>query len=126
MQKQHRLTVEEDGVDVFVGARRLLAGCGHLERSQETRDQHLQLLHVLFLCLHHAEHKAASTTNQMRYLVISSRKRSKDCGISRDYISLSLQSRESLGIDTKRKSGRSSIVLGLYNTKLKVGATESS
>ena len=45
-EEQHRLGVEEDGVDVLVAAWRVLRGGRHLEGPQETRDQDLELLHV--------------------------------------------------------------------------------
>ena len=58
MEKEDGFTVQEDGVDVLVGAGRVLAAGRHLEGSQETRDQDLQLLHVLLLRLDHPEHQA--------------------------------------------------------------------
>ena len=58
MKEQNCLRVQEDGVDVFVGTRGILGRRGHLERSEEAGDQNLQLLHVLLLGLHHAEHQA--------------------------------------------------------------------
>ncbi len=58
MQEEDRLGVEEDGVDVLVGARRALAAGGHLEGAEEAGDEDLQLFHVLLLRLHHTEHQA--------------------------------------------------------------------
>lgn len=66
VQEQHRLGVEEDRVDVLVRERRPLGAGGHLERPQEARDEHLQLLHVLLLGLDHAEHEAVALPHALR------------------------------------------------------------
>ena len=58
MEEENRLGVEEDGVDVLVGAGGRLRGGGHFEGAEETGDEDLELLHVLLLRLHHAEHEA--------------------------------------------------------------------
>ena len=63
MKEQHGLRVQEDGVDVLMGAGRVLGGRGHLERSEEARDENLQLLHVLLLSLHHAEHQTREVSS---------------------------------------------------------------
>lgn len=65
MEEEDRLAVEEDGVDVLVSARWLLAGGGHLEGSQETGHQHFQLFHVLLFQLHHAKHQAETDTQSI-------------------------------------------------------------
>jgi hypothetical protein len=59
VQKQDGLAVQEDRVDVLVRQRRLFRASRHAEWPQETRHQHLHLLHVLLLGLHHPEHEAA-------------------------------------------------------------------
>ena len=64
MEEENRLRVEEDGVDVLVGARGGLGGGGHFEWSEEAGDEYLQLLHVLLLRLHHAEHEAEQDRDQ--------------------------------------------------------------
>ncbi len=55
MEEEDGLCVQEDGVDVLVGAGRALAAGRHLEGAEEAGDEDLQLLHVLLLRLHHAE-----------------------------------------------------------------------
>ena len=62
MQEENRLRVKEDGVDVLVGAGRVLGGGRHLEGPQEAGDEDLELLDILLLGLHHAEHQAAAQT----------------------------------------------------------------
>lgn len=57
VQEEKRLRVEEDAIHVLVGAGRLLARRRHLERPQEAGDEQIELLHVLLLGLHHAEHQ---------------------------------------------------------------------
>ena len=57
VEEENCLGVEEDGVDVLVGARGGLGGGGHFEWSEEAGDEDLQLLDVLLLRLHHAEHE---------------------------------------------------------------------
>ena len=62
MQEQDGLRVEKDGVDVLVGAGRVLAAGGHLERPQEAGDEDLQLVDVLLLRFDHPEHQAGKET----------------------------------------------------------------
>ena len=70
MQEEDGLRVEEDGVDVLVGAGRVLAAGRHLERPQETGDQDLQLVHVLLLRLDHSEDQAGKKIAQwLAYLL---------------------------------------------------------
>lgn len=38
MEEQHRLAVQEDGVDVLVGARRLLGAGRHFEGTEEASN----------------------------------------------------------------------------------------
>ena len=64
MEEENRLGVEEDGVDVLVGAGGRLGGGGHFERSEEAGDEYLQLFHVLFFRLHHAEYEAEEDRDQ--------------------------------------------------------------
>jgi hypothetical protein len=60
MKEQNSLAVQKDGVHVFMGAWWLLRTGGHFERSQETRDQHFHLFHILFFSFYHSEHQAAN------------------------------------------------------------------
>ena len=60
MEEENSLGVEEDGVDVLVGAGRRLGGGGHLEGPEEAGDEYFQLFDVLLLRLHHSEHEAES------------------------------------------------------------------
>ena len=64
MEEENGLGVEEDGVDVLVGAGRSLGGGGHLEGSEEAGDENLQLLDVLLLRLHHPEDEAEQDRDQ--------------------------------------------------------------
>ena len=64
MEEENRLGVQEDRVDVLVGAGGRLGGGGHLEWSEEAGDEYLQLLHVLFLRLDHAEDEAEQDRDQ--------------------------------------------------------------
>ena len=60
------LTPQKDAVDVLVVAGRTLGAGRHLEGAQEARDQRLQLVHVLFLGLHHAKDEAAWERERVR------------------------------------------------------------
>lgn len=68
MEEEDRLRVEEDGVDVLVGARRVLAAGRHLERPKEAGDQDLELVDVLLLGLDHPEHQAGKETIVVKQL----------------------------------------------------------
>ena len=72
MKEQHGLRVQEDGVNVFVGAGRILGGRGHLEWSEEAGDEDLQLLHVLLLSLDHAEDQASGGKVILCFLFVGS------------------------------------------------------
>ena len=64
MEEENRLGVEEDGVDVLVGAGGGLGGGGHFEWPEEAGDEYFQLFHVLLLRLHHAEYEAEQDRDQ--------------------------------------------------------------
>ena len=69
MEEEDGLGVEEDAVDVLVGARGVLGAGGHLERSEEARDEDFELLDILLLCLDHAEHQAMKGENRDPFVV---------------------------------------------------------